>query len=486
MFPQKINNWINNQECESTSNQWMQNICPSDGKVICDVARSSVEDVEKALSAAKKAQGGWANMTPYQRGEVLFSMVAKLEEKRELVAEIVAKETGKSYNDSFGEVGAAIAQGRFMAGEGARFGGRIIPSAVTNKQVLVVREPMGVAGLIIASNTPIANVAWKVFPALICGNTAILKASEDTPGTADIFAKLAKEAGLPDGVLNVVHGYGHEAGAALIENPNIDVISFTGSTRVGKWIQKTVGERLTKIFLELGGKNPLVVCDDADLDEALKWALSSSFSNAGQRCASSSRIIVFDAVYEEFKERFITETKKLVVGSHNDAYLGPVINEKQLNNMLSHIEDAQKEGATLLTGGKRYIDNNCADGFFLEPTIIENVDPQAPISQTELFGPITCMYRVNGFEECVELANNSLYGLTSAIHTKNLDVAFEFSRRIKAGVVGINGGTHGSEAHMPFGGVKNSGNGLREPGIEALEVYSSKKNIAINISNNNL
>ena len=400
---------------------------------------------------------------------------------QEEIASIVSLETGMSFKQSMGETGGAIAQGEFMAGEGRRLYGRTTTSAVPNKYAMVVRQPLGVAALIIAANTPIANVAWKVFPALICGNSAVLKAAEDTPATAWIVGKIAKEVGLPPGVLNIIQGYGEEAGAPLVANPEVDVISFTGSTEVGRQIAEVAARRLAKVSLELGGKNPLVVCDDADLENAAKWVLLSAFSNAGQRCASGSRIIIFDSIYEKFRNLLVAQTEKLKVGPGDDDDFGPVINEVQLTNMLSAVERAREKGAVILTGGHRLTDPAHVDGFYMAPTILENVDPQDEISTKEIFGPITCLYRVKDFAEALSLANNSPYGLTACIHTRSIHRAIEFTQKIQAGVAMVNAGTYGSEPHMPFGGLKQSGNGTREPGTEALDVYSDLKDIYINI-----
>ena len=336
--------------------------------------------------------------------------------------------------------------------------------------------------MIIAAHTPIANVAWKVFPALLCGNAAVLKAAEDTPATAWYFGKIAHEAGLPAGVLNIIQGYGHEAGAPLVADPGVDVISFTGSTAVGRQIASVAGQRLAKVSLELGGKNPLVVCDDADLDNAVKWVLLSAFSNAGQRCASGSRIIVFDSIYEEFRDELLRRTQKLSLGPADDDDLGPVINEKQLNNMLAAIEQARNEGATVLCGGERLTGDSHSGGFYMAPTLIEKADPASRISTTELFGPIACLYRAGDFSAALEMANDSPYGLTACIHTRSIHRATVFTQKVQAGVAVVNAGTFGSEPHMPFGGLKQSGNGWREPGTEALDVYSDLKNILININ----
>jgi aldehyde dehydrogenase (NAD+) len=320
-----------------------------------------------------------------------------------------------------------------------------------------------------------------VFPALICGNAAVLKAAEDTPATAGLFAKIANDAGLPGGVLNVVQGYGTECGVPLVMHPDVDVVSFTGSTKVGKWIGEVCGKMLKKVSLELGGKNPLVVCDDADLDEAVKWVCLSAFSNAGQRCAAGSRIIVFDKVYEPFRGSLIAATKALKVGATDDDNLGPVINERHLQNMLAAIEKAVKDGARLLTGGKQLTDAEHAKGYYFAPTVIENARPNADISRLELFGPIAALYRVSDYYEAIQLANDSPYGLTACIHTRSVDRGIDFAHKVKSGVVVINAGTFGSEPHMPFGGLRESGNGSREPGTEALDVYSELKNVYIQV-----
>jgi aldehyde dehydrogenase (NAD+) len=345
---------------------------------------------------------------------------------------------------------------------------------------LIVRQPLGVAALIIAANTPIAHVAGKAVPALLCGNAAILKASEDTPLSAWAFGVLAREAGVPDGIYTTLHGMGEEAGAPLVEHPDVAVISFTGSCGVGRWIAETAGRRLVKTCLELGGKNPLVVCDDADLDKALDWTLASAFSNAGQRCAAGSRILVFDAIYDRFKAMLVEATKRLTVGTSDQDFLGPVINEEQMQNMLASVDRAKGNGASVIVGGHRLTGPGYVCGFFVAPTLIEHVWPNDEFSRSELFGPITILYRVRDFDEAVTNANDSPFGLTASIHTRNLDRAMTFLNRIQCGVASVNGGTHGSEPHMPFGGLRQSGNGWREAGTQALDVYSDLKTIYIN------
>ena len=481
LISEKISNWINGREQESSSGELFDKRNPANGKLLCRVARSNAEDVARAVIGAKQAQPVWADIPAVQRGMILHDIVKGMQERQEEIAQIVAVETGKSYKEAYGETGGAIALGLFYAGEGQRLYGRTTTSGVVNKYAMTIRQPIGVAGLIIAANTPIANAAWKVFPALICGNAAVLKAAEDTPATAWIFSKIAHEAGLPPGVLNVIQGYGEEAGAPLVANPDVDVISFTGSTAVGRQIASIAGERLAKVSLELGGKNPLVVCDDADLENAANWVLLSAFSNTGQRCASGSRIIIFDSVYDQFRNMLVELTKKLKVGPTDDDDLGPVINEKQLNNMLGVVERAKQKGTVVLAGGHRLNDSAYVNGFYMAPTLIENIDQHDEISTTELFGPITCLYRVKDFKEALSMANDSPYGLTACIHTRSIHRSIEFAQKVQAGVAVVNAGTYGSEPHMPFGGLKQSGNGWREPGTEALDIYSELKDIYINI-----
>jgi acyl-CoA reductase-like NAD-dependent aldehyde dehydrogenase len=474
--PAVIPNQIGGADSRAREGGTFAKVDPATGREICQVARSGRQDVEQAVVAAKLAQPAWAAATVVKRGEILRRIAILMQERRDEIASLVARETGKSKKDALGETDAAVEMGFFVAGEGRRFYGQTTTSGVPNKAAMVVRQPLGVAGLIIAANTPIANVAWKAFPALLCGNAAIMKASEDTPLSAWAFGAIAREAGVPDGVYNTIHGFGEEAGAPLVEHPDVAVVSFTGSCEVGRWIAETAGRRLAKVCLELGGKNPLVVCDDADLQSAMTWTLGSAFSNAGQRCAAGSRIIVFDAVYDRFKQMLVEAALKLKVGTADTDDYGPVINEQQMTNMLAAVERAKAAGAVVLTGGHRV----GTEGFFVAPTIVEHVGANDEISRSELFGPITCLYRVGGFEEAVAIANESPFGLTASIHTQSIHRAMTFIGRIQAGVAVVNGGTYGSEPHMPFGGLKQSGNGWREAGTQALDVYSDLKTVYIN------
>jgi alpha-ketoglutaric semialdehyde dehydrogenase len=459
-----INNVIAGEERPAAGGETIEKFAPATGELLSHVARSRATDVDAAIRAAQAAQPAWARTPAVERGRVLREIAKLLEARADEMARVVADETGKPHGDALGETGGAIEMGYFVAGEGRRFYGKVTTSAVPNRQASIIRQPLGVAGLIIAANTPIANVAWKVFPALMCGNAAVLKASEDTPENANLFAHIAREAGLADGLLNVVHGLGEEAGQPLVEDERVAIVSFTGSTAVGRMIARVAGERLAKVCLELGGKNPLVVCDDAGLEAAADAAAASAYSNAGQRCAAGSRIIVFDAVYEEFKALLLARTESFLPG--------PVINERQLEFMERKVGEAVDAGATLLAGGKR----EDRPGFHMAPTLVEGTDA---LTGTELFGPITVLHRVADFDAAVELANASPYGLTAAIWTNSVHRGQEFVASIHSGVAAVNGPTFGSEPHWPFGGVRDSGTGWREAGTEALDVYSDLKTVHV-------
>uniref|UniRef100_Q07IS5 Aldehyde dehydrogenase n=1 Tax=Rhodopseudomonas palustris (strain BisA53) TaxID=316055 RepID=Q07IS5_RHOP5 len=476
-FPSELLNQIDGEQRPAGDSLAL--LDPHSGRQIARFPRSGNAEIEAAVKAARSAQPGWDAVPGVRRGEILHQIANLIEARSDELSRIVAAEAGKKLADARGEIGAAVQCARFFAGEGQRLFGRTMPSGMVGRWAMTIRRPCGVAGLIIAANTPAPNFAWKVFPALICGNAVVLKTAEDTPASSWLLGRLCEEAGLPKGVLNVVHGLGPEAGQALIEHPDVDVLSFTGSTRVGRMIAESAGRRLKKVSLELGGKNALVVCDDADLDLAVKWSLLAAFSNAGQRCAAGSRILVFDAVYPEFSEKLVSAAKALKLGVEEDCDLGPVINQRQLDNMIAAIERAVGGGASLLCGGTRATSGEHA-GFYMQPTVISDPDPRSELSQTELFGPITALYRVSGFDQAVSVVNDSPYGLTASIHTRDIDRALSFARQAHVGVAVVNGGTHGSEPHMPFGGVNASGNGTREPGTEALEVYSDLRVVYLN------
>ncbi len=412
------------------------------------------------IAAARAAQPAWAARTPVERGDVVRAIAELLRERREEASAIVAEEGGKSLALARGETDAAIEMGFFVAGEGRRSYGRTTTASMPHRTVLTLRRPVGVAALIISFNTPLPNVAWKAFPSILCGNASVLKPSEETPASALFFATLALEAGLPPGVLNVIQGLGPEAGQPLVESPDVDLVSFTGSAATGRLVAERAGARLAKTCLELGGKNALVVCDDADLETAVRWTLASAFSNAGQSCAAASRIVVLEGIYDRFRERVEAETRKLTVGTRDEDFLGPVISERSRARILAAVTAARDAGATVVCGGEPVGDS----GFGVAPTLLEGVAADAPLSQEELFGPVAILYRVADLDEAIELVDATPYGLTAAIHTASVHRAMTFAERVSAGVVVVNAGTHGSEPHMGFGGVKASGTGWKEAG----------------------
>ena len=473
----KITNWINGRLAEPVMDSWLHKYNPHSGQLSCRVADSSGLDVEAAVAAAKNSFSLWSEVTPVNRGKVLFEMVRLMKLEAANLADSIATETGKPPGDANGEVGAAIMQGEYFAGEGMRLYGKSLTSAMPGKYSHTIRQPHGVVGLIVPANTPIANIAWKIFPALICGNTVVLKASEDSPSIANVVAEIAQRAGLPDGTLNIIQG-GKSAGEALVEHKSVSLISFTGSTSVGRSIGRVAGNRLARVSLELGGKNALVVCDDADIEQAVHWSSLSAFSNAGQRCAAASRIIVFENIYDEFVDKLVAKAKSLTLGIADGCDLGPVVNKRQYTNILRMIKNAKESGGIILCGGESPDDPELQNGYYIMPTVITELRQDCELNKTEIFGPVATVQKVVNLTEALTVANDSEFGLTSAIHTKDVDRAMWFAQRVRAGLVNVNIGTFGSEPHMPFGGLGSSGNGTREPGVEALDVYSELKNIS--------
>jgi acyl-CoA reductase-like NAD-dependent aldehyde dehydrogenase len=458
-----VPNHVDGADVPARSGQWLEKARPDDGTPLLRFARSSADDVANAVAAARRAQPAWAAETPVARGDLVREIALTMRERRDELSDLVAAETGKTAALARGETDAAIEMGLFVAGEGRRLHGRTTTASMAHRSVMAVRQPVGVAGLLMSFNTPLPNIAWKAFPAVFCGNAAVVKPSEEVPASAHAFAQIAHECGVPTGVLNVVQGLGAEAGAALVAHPDVDLVSFTGSAATGRTVNEVAARRLAKVCLELGGKNALVVCDDADLDDAVRWALASAFSNAGQRCAAASRLVVFDSVYDDFRERLLAGAAALEPE--------PVISEASLERLLAALARAREEGATIAAGGARVGDR----GWFLAPTVVEDAARDAWLSCTELFGPVTALYRVRDLDDAIEVVNDSPYGLTAAIHTASVHRAMRFSEEARVGVVVVNGGTHGSEPHMGFGGVKGSGTGWREAGVEALDVYTDWK-----------
>jgi len=480
MYPDKVAHWIDDAERDASNGELFEKRCPIDDRVLARVARGTSADVDRAVTTAVGAAIEWSRLPAPRRGEILGRAAALLRTNNCELGEIVRLETGKPLKNAAAEATSSADLALFMESEGARLYGKTMTSPVPNRSVRTIRSPIGVCAAVAPFNSPLAGIAWKVFPALVAGNSIVVKSHELTPHTAVAFGQLLREAGLPIGVYSAVQGLGGEVGSALVRDERVALVSFTGSAPTGKAIQKAVSDRrvLAKVCLELGGKNPLVVCDDADVARAAEHAVASAFIDAGQRCASGSRLIVFDAVYEEFKHVLIERTRALRVGSGPEDDCGPVISRESLDRLLRSVDAAVKRGARLLAGG--HASESLLPGYYMAPTILEDVAHDDPISQDELFGPITCLYRVRSFDEAVKLANATDFGLTGAIHTLNSNRIEEFALRYRAGLVSINGPTYGAGPHMPFGGVKNSGNGFREPGTEALDVYCEWKTVVVN------
>src|SRR5262245_56240631 len=480
MYPESVLHWINDDEVTASSGATFEKRCPMNDAVVAQVARGSDADVRTAIDAASRAADGWSRLPAPKRGEILGRAAARLRAAERELAAIVQTETGKPWKNAAAEVASSADLAVFMESEGSRFYGRTMTSPIPNRSVRTERAPIGVCAAINPFNSPLAGIAWKVFPALVCGNAVVAKSHELTPFTAVAFGQLLEQAGLPRGVYSVVQGLGGEVGVPLIADERVGLVSFTGSAETGKRIQQAVSGRrvLAKVCLELGGKNPLVVCDDADVAVAAEHAVASAFIDAGQRCAAGSRIIVFDRVYDAFREAMVARTRAVKVGSGPQDDCGPVISKASLDRLLNAVAGAVKRGARVVAGGHAV--ESLAPGYYMAPTILEGLPHDDELSQQEQFGPLTCLYRVRDFDEAVALANATAFGLTGAIHTFNSNRIEQFIARYRAGLVSINGPTYGAGPHMPFGGVKNSGNGFREPGTEALDVYCEWKTVVVN------
>jgi aldehyde dehydrogenase (NAD+) len=479
-YPASVLHWIDDAEVASASAAFFAKRSPLDDRAIARVARGGEDDVRRAVDAAERASADWGRLAAPRRGDVIAKIGELLRTREKAFADVVHIETGKPWKNAAAEVASSADLAAFMASEGSRLYGKTMTSPIANRSVQTLRTPIGVCAAIMPFNSPLAGITWKVFPALLCGNAVVVKSHERTPYTATLFGQLLKDAGVPSGLYNAVQGFGGEVGTPLVRDARVGLVSFTGSASTGKQIQRLVSERpvLAKVCLELGGKNPLVVCDDADLDLAAEHAVASAFIDAGQRCAAGSRIIVFDAVYEAFRDKLLARVAAVKVGSGPADDCGPVITADDLERLLTTVERAADRGARVLCGGGRVA--ALAPGYYMAPTVLEDVPPGDEVSQQELFGPVTCLYRAGSFDEAVALANGTSFGLTGAIHTANMHRVQEFVARYRAGLVSINGPTYGAGPHMPFGGVKNSGNGFREPGTEALDVYTEWKTVVVN------
>lgn len=481
----EFQNFIDGKLEKAVSGKTFENRNPSNkDEVLGTFPRSDKQDIEKAYQAAKKAFPGWSSMTPPTRGRILLKIGALMEEKKEELAAILVKEVGKPMSACLGEVRAGIDMCNFMASEGRGIFGEVTYSELPNRLAITKRYPVGVCGIILPWNFPISLISWKTFPAIISGNTVIVKPAEDAPESTCLFMEILKQAGLPDGVVNLVHGFGPEAGEAIVDHPEIKMVSFTGSSEIGKLIAKKCGERLAKPSLELGGKNAVIVMQDADLDLAVDGVVKGAFSVAGERCTATSRAIVHKDIYDKFMEKLLEETKKLKTGPGSDdsTDVCPIINEKQMKTILEYIEIGKNEGATLVLGGKQLTEGEHAKGFYVEPTVFADVKPEMRIAKEEIFGPVLTVLKADSFEDAISIHNNVDYGLSASIFTKDMSNSLAAMDQLEAGVCYANAPTFGSEVHLPFGGVKSSGNGHREVGRAALEAFSEWKTIYMDYS----
>lgn len=469
-----LQNIICFERIELSQTEFCEKLNPANEEVLCSFPISGEGDINLAVSACENIFQIWSDLTPISRGNYIYEIVSLMKQKKEALIEVIHLETGKSRKDASGEVDASISQGLFFAGEGSRFYGKTLTSSIEGKYSQTVRMPLGIVGLIVPANTPLANICWKLFPALICGNTVVLKASEDAPMVADLLMEIICKSNIPKGVVNLIHGNG-VTGNLIVLNPLIRLISFTGSTSVGKKIVENSSFDLKRLSLELGGKNCMVICDDAKIDEAVHWTILSSFSNAGQRCAAASKILIFEEVYDLFVKKLIEKISNLKIGIEDESDFGPVINKKQFVRVNKIIQQALTDGAVNLVKSFQVP----TKGYFIPPVVFEKIKLDSEINDLEIFGPVVILQKINSLNDALEVISNSVYGLTAAIHTTNIDRATWFANKSRTGVLNINFGTYGSEPHMPFGGFNQSGNGTREPGTEAIDVYSELKNISI-------
>ena len=445
---------------------------------------STAADVDAAMEAAEASRADWANTPAPERGLILNRVADLLQERREDIASTISREMGKVYAEANGfDIQSAINTARQMVGEGRRMLGNTMPSELRDKFAMVVREPMGIVGAITPWNLPILLPSWKLFPALLCGNTVVFKPAEDTPLVSVLLLRVLEDAGVPPGVVNMITGYGHEIGEHFVTHPNLNMISFTGSMAVGRLVASQAGQHLKKVSLELGSKNAVVVMDDAELEIALQGCLWGGYGTSGQRCTAGSRVVVHEAIYDRFLEEFLAQVKALKVGDGLDpqTQVGPLVNEKQLGRVHGYIEIGKEEGATLLTGGRK-LQDEMGGGYFYEPTIFTDVEPSMRIAQEEIFGPVVCVMKATSFDHAIEIANSTNYGLSFGIYTNDVSRAFAAMRRLEAGVVNVNSPTMGIEIGVPFGGYKCSGNGMRESGTSAVEEYSEVKSIMVDFS----
>ncbi|CAN5862505.1 aldehyde dehydrogenase family protein [soil metagenome] len=477
-------NYINGRWLPSRSGEVFESRNPArPAEILGEFQASTAEDIAEAVEAAGHAQRAWRRVPAPKRGEIIERAVRLLQERKPELAELVTREMGKTLVDSGYDVQGAITSGKYMAGEGFRLFGETVPSGLPNRMAMTRREAVGVVGIITPWNLPILMPAWKLFPALVCGNAVVVKPAEDTPLCAVRFFEILEEAEVPPGIVNLVTGFGEQAGQPLVEHPDVDMISFTGSQAVGRGIAASAGRDLKHVSLEMGGKNAIVVLDDADLDAAVEGVLWGGFSTAGQRCTASSRLVVQHGIADELIGRLSERIDQLVLGDGLDEQvdIGPIVNQKQLDRIHSYTEIGVDEGAQLLAGGEK-ISEGMNGGYFYAPTLFDHADPGMRIAQEEIFGPTVVTLRVESDEEAIEVANGTNYGLSAAVYSSDAARALAAIAEFESGLAYLNAPTIGSEIHLPFGGVKSTGNGHRESGLSAIEQFTEIKTVFLDYS----
>jgi len=474
-------NFVGGEWIASSSTRMVDNVNPADTRdVLGRVALSTKDEALQAVAAAKAAFPAWRDTPAPVRGKVLAKAAALLTEEKEQMARLLTREEGKAFKDSLGEVQRTINILEYIAGEGRRLGGQTVASELPNNFCYTLRVPVGVVACITPWNFPVAIPLWKIAPALVAGNTVVFKPATLTPATGVACCELLERAGLPKGVLNMVLGSGSQIGNTILDSGDIQAVSFTGSNEVGSDIYGRGAHGMMRVQCEMGGKNPIVVLADADLDLAVAATVHGAFASTGQRCTATSRAIVEESIADEFVKRLAAEAEKVVVGDGlKDAFMGPAVDENQLKTDLDYIEIGKKEGAKLVTGGKRLEGGDHAHGYFIAPTVFDGVTRSMRIAQEEIFGPVISVIRVKDFDAAVEAANDVKFGLASAIFTRDISNCHRFIDQSDVGIVHINSGTPGGEAHLPFGGSKATGVGPREQGHTALEFFTEVKTVYV-------
>lgn len=483
---EKYNNYIGGEWTPSASGEYFENINPADtSDIVGRFPLSNEEDVNRAVEAAKNAATRWRRTPAPKRAEILFRLARILEKNKDEYTRQMTREMGKVLKEAGGDVQEAIDCTYYTAGEGRRLHGFTTPAEMPNKFAMCVRQPVGICGLITPFNFPMAIPSWKLIPALVCGNTVVIKSGEDVPLSTVNLVKACEEAGIPKGVVNLVNGHGADVGAPLVNHKDIRLISFTGSTDTGRIIAEQCARDNKIVSLEMGGKNAIIVMDDADIDNAVEGSLWGAFGTSGQRCTASSRLVVHKKVYKKFTEKLVEKVKKLKVGNGLDekTEVGPVINQAAMEKILGYIEIGQKEDkATLACGGNRLTKGDYKKGYFIEPTVFTDVAPKMRIGQEEIFGPVTSVIPFSTLDEAIDIVNDVKYGLSSAIYTQDVNQSFYAMQELYTGICYVNSATIGAEVHLPFGGTKGTGNGHREAGTQVLDIFSEWKSLYIDYS----